>query len=465
MFPFGAPRSRRHLFVAAAFALMTAATFVVGHAQDGNGSVSADVGPASDNDPTFYADVLPILQENCQACHRSGGLDLGGMTAPMALTSYEEARPWAPMIADAVAEGRMPPWHAHPQHQGQFQNERYLAPEDRETLIAWAEGGAPAGDPADAPSQVSFAELETNEDGWSIGQPDLVLTFDEPYLVEDHVEDEYANIPVHVSEEDVPEPMWIKKSELFAGSHAVHHIISDVGSLVPGIEPTVYRDGFARLLQPGPRNILFQMHYHKQPGPGTAVYDQSRAGVIFYEPGEVIEHMVTNAPMGMFTFVIPAGDPDYSMSTREVFEEDTYILNFTPHMHLRGKAARYELTYPDGESEVLLYVPNYDFNWQHTYELKEPVLAPAGSVLELTLWWDNSENNPHNPDPTVDVRWGQPTTDEMGFGFVGIASAEPLNLVVGEPIPQEVLDAAGSGSILDAIDPTFLLNLGGDRPQ
>jgi len=147
----------------------------------------------SDDPPTFYADVLPILQESCQVCHRPGGTNLGGMIAPMSPVTYEETRPWAPMIAHAVAEGQMPPWHAHPRHLGTFRNERYL----------------------------------TDEQKLTIGTPDLVVTFDEPFLVGDHVHDVYENIPVFISEQDVPEYRWIRASEVIAGSHAVHHVISD----------------------------------------------------------------------------------------------------------------------------------------------------------------------------------------------------------------------------------------------
>jgi len=414
------------------------------------------VRPTSDDPPTFYADVLPILQESCQVCHRPGGTNLGGMIAPMSLVTYEETRPWAPMIAHAVAEGQMPPWHAHPRHLGTFRNERYLTDEQKLTIGAWAEAGAPAGDPADAPSAVSFDEIDANEAGWSIGTPDLVVTFDEPFLVGDHVHDVYENIPVFISEQDVPEYRWIRASEVIAGSHAVHHVISDLGGLAPGYEANVYPDGFGRLLAPGPRHVTFQMHYHKQPGPGTAVYDETAAGVIFYEEGDVIRHVVRTEPLGMFTFVIPAGEADYSMSTEYVFQEDSYILTFNPHMHLRGKAAEYTITYPDGESEVLLYVPNYDFNWQHYYHFREPVLAPEGSRLTLKLWWDNSAGNPHNPDPTVNVRWGQPTTDEMGFGFMAYTSAEPQNIAVGEPLSQELIDRS-TGAGLSGLTPASLL--------
>jgi hypothetical protein len=150
-------------------------------------------------------------------------------------------------------------------------------------------------------------------------------------------------------------------------------------------------------------------------------------------------------------FLIPAGDPNYSASMVHTFEEDMQILSFSPHMHLRGKAAKYEITYPDGETEVLLHVPKYDFNWQHGFRFKEPVLAPKGSELELTLWWDNSADNPSNPDPTRHVRFGRPTTDEMGFGFMSMTPVEPREIIVGEPIPEDILGT--QSAVTDTSDP------------
>lgn len=405
--------------------------------------VTASSASASPSTPTFYADVLPVLQENCQVCHTPQGLDLGGMVAPMSFVTYEETRRYSTRIASAIESGYMPPWHAADEHRGQFSNERVLAPEDAATLIAWARGGAPAGDPAAAPPRKRF---EGSETGWSIGTPDLVIQLPEPYLVHDSIEDQYIDFEVTLTPEQLPEDRWVKAVEFRAGSSAVHHIIANpLGGIAPGVGPTVNPDGYSTVLRAG-TTVTFNMHYHKQPGAGTAVWDRSSAAIIFYEPGEVIEHVVESNPLGMFEFKIPPRDPSYSYATSYTFEKDAKIVWLTPHMHLRGKSALYEITRPGAETETLLHVPEYDFNWQHTYHFAEPVLVPAGTRVDLTLWWDNSADNPHNPDPDREVGFGEPTTDEMGFGFMNFIEVEPKHYVVGEPIPADVLDAVVAGN-------------------
>ena len=398
--------------------------------QNANSSRTPSAAP-----PTFYADVLPVLQENCRVCHVQNGLDLGGMKAPMAFTSYEETRRYATRIAAAVESGYMPPWHASEEQRGVFSNERVLAPSDAETLIAWARNGAPAGDPSDAPPAKRFASTET---GWSIGEPDLVIQLPEPYLVADDLEDQYVNFQVEITQEMLPADRWIKAVEFRAGSSAVHHIIANpLGGIAPGVAPRVYPDGYGSVLREG-TTVTFNMHYHKQPGEGTAVWDRSSAAIVFYEPGEIIEHVVDGNDLGMFRFRIPPHDPNYTFSTSYTFDENSEIVWLNPHMHLRGKSALYTITRPGEEPETLLDVPHYDFNWQHTYRFADPVMAPAGTVVDLTLTWDNSADNPYNPDPTREVGFGEPTTDEMGFGFMGFIDVEPVHYVVGEPIPAGI---------------------------
>jgi len=386
--------------------------------------------------PTFTKDVLPILQENCQACHRPQGLNLGGMVAPMPLTTYAEARPWAKSIARVVQARYMPPWHAAPDQHGVFEGERTLTEAEIETLTRWVSTGAAAGAAEDAPPPVEFP---SDESGWVIGKPDLVIKLPEPYLVEDDVEDQYVTIPVRLTEEMLPEDRWIKAVEFRPGSEVVHHIIArPIGGIAPGYQPKVYPDGVSALLRKG-STVAFQMHYHKEPGPGTAVYDQSEVAVRFYEPGEEIRYVIEGDPLGTFRFVIPAGESNYSDEASYTFAKDAQILSFNPHMHLRGKAAKYVAVFPDGSEKVLLDVPHYDFNWQTTYTFKEPVQVPAGTRIDLTLWWDNSAENEANPDPTVEVRWGRPTTAEMGFGWMSFIDAQPRHIVVGEEVPADVL--------------------------
>jgi len=389
-------------------------------------ALAAPLAAANNNDapqtvPTYYGDVQTVLEQKCQVCHRPNGANLGGMVAPMAFTSFQETRPWARSIARQVESGLMPPWHASPEHAGVFVNERSLTAEERATLVAWAKGGAPMGNAADAPP----AKVWERSDGWTIGEPDLVMDMGEDYFVEDDVQDQYVTFETVITEEMLPEPRWIKAVEFRPGGPVVHHIIArPFGGIAPGNDPTVHDDGFGTLVKPG-TTIRWQMHYHKEPGPGTGVWDRSSVALRFYPADYKPDYVMQSASMGKFDFEIPPGDANYVAEKSHTFKRDALLLGYTPHMHLRGKAARYVATYPDGTEEVLLDVPRYDFNWQTHY--KYPAggkRIPAGTEITLTMAWDNSAENPANPDPTQTVVYGGPTTSEMMFGFVSYADAE-----------------------------------------
>ncbi|HUP25988.1 MAG TPA: hypothetical protein VNB06_24010 [Thermoanaerobaculia bacterium] len=374
--------------------------------------------------PTFYKEVLPILQRNCQDCHRPNGANLGGMVAPMSFTTFDETRPWARGIAKEAEAKRMPPWHASPAQHGVFVNERGLADAEIQTLVAWATSGAPEGDAADAPPAREWPESD-----WLIGDVDLVINMgtDDKYFVADEVEDIYVNFVTKITEEVLPGPRWVKAVEFRPGSSVVHHIVAPpLGGIAPGNQPKVYNEGFGTMLKPGD-TIRWSMHYHKEPGPGTGVWDQSKVALKFYPADYKPEHPVLVDPLAKSDFVIPAGDPAYTYATRTKFERDSLLLQLLPHMHLRGKSAKYIAHYPDGTQEVLLEVPRYDFDWQTSYNYPEeaPKLIPAGTEVEFIATWDNSADNPHNPDPTIEVRFGEPTTAEMMFGFLTYADAEP----------------------------------------
>jgi hypothetical protein len=387
--------------------------------------------------PTFYADVLPILQQNCQSCHQDAGMNMGGMVAPWPLVTYDDVAPRARRIANAVTANRMPPWSAAAMHKGDFRNERVLEPADKATIIAWAENGAPAGDPADAPPAPDFLTMASHTGGWSMGEPDLILSFAEPFCLKDEDTDIYINIPVQITEEMLPGDRWIESVE-YRNGPAVHHIISAVSGLVPGAEPNYYPEGYGRVMRAGPREVMFNMHFNKQSGPGTAMCTNIQAGIRFKPDGEVIRYVTGGDGLRIRDFEIPAGESSYSASMEYTFEEDVELMSFMPHMHLRGKAALYEITYPDGQHETLLHVPDYDFNWQHTYEFADRPQIPAGSVLRFTLWWDNSPGNPYNPDPTADIVWGLPTHAEMSQGYMNFRRLEERHIVVGDPVPEDV---------------------------
>jgi hypothetical protein len=352
---------------------------------------------------TFTKDVLPILQRECQTCHRPSGLNMSGMIAPMSLMDYTEVRPWAKSIARVVENRTMPPWHASEEFNGVFRNERTLTNDEIATIERWIEQGAQRGNPKDAPEPAKF-----DESGWNLGQPDLVVSFPEPYFVEDDVEDLYHNISLQLSEEQLPKDRWISSIEFKPGSEVVHHIIGyahapgdDVvageeatrgmlGGNAPGTDVAQYPEGFGIKLPRG-TTLTFAMHYHKEAGPGTGVWDNSQMGFKFHPEDMAIEHPVDITTIAHGTFEVPPRTDTWKVGASRLFEEDTLLLSMMPHMHLRGKAARYTAFYPDGTSQVLLDVPVYDFNWQTQYDLNEPKLIPRGTRIEMELWYDNSD--------------------------------------------------------------------------
>jgi hypothetical protein len=375
--------------------------------------------------PTFTKDVAPILYKNCVECHRATGM------APMSLTTYDDARPWARAVKQKVVAREMPPWGADPAI-GTFANDPSLKPSEIDTIVAWVDGGAPQGDPNDLPAMPTFA------DGWTIGQPDLVFKMQQPFNVpaDGTVPYMYVTIPTHLKED-----VWIRGVELKpTDRRVVHHIISTLvegngqtpdpkpkltrdpnrkelggglGGLVPGRLYSLYEGGVARKIPAG-ADIVLQMHYTTI---GQPVVDQTEIGIVLAkEPPKNLRPEGGGAIPNM-GFAIPPGDPNYAVSGQTKFDRDVYLSGLYPHMHVRGKDATYTVVYPDGREEVVLRVPKYDFNWQLSYRLAEPKLLPKGSVLKVTMHYDNSRGNRYNPDPTQEVRWGEQTWEEMMLGY------------------------------------------------
>ncbi len=401
---------------------------------------------AQDSAPTFYGDALPVFQDNCAACHQPEGPKVGGITAPMSLLDYEQAKIWAPLIKNALVTGYMPPWGAHERHRGEFKGERYIDDKDKALLIAWVDGGALEGNPdaaADAAGIVSNSVgTQMPESGWWIGEPDLVVGFERPVRVADEVEDWQPTIAMPVPEGAHTKPRWISMAELAPGGAWVHHIVSShMGVGVPGRGPFTYPEGWGVLMPEDPF-ITVNMHYHKDPGAGTGVVDNTQAGFVFYEDGDVIDHVVETNLLPHSGWTIPPGDPNYEVNNTHEITEDIFLLSMGPHMHYRGKAMRYELEYPDGERETLLWVPDYDFNWQFLYEYEEPKFIPAGSTLHMSWWFDNSERNRFNPDPQAAVEYGPATTDEMANARIYYAPTTKRGIVVGRDLPADVLESA-----------------------
>ncbi|MEK7793145.1 MAG: hypothetical protein AAB353_01375 [Candidatus Hydrogenedentota bacterium] len=395
--------------------LMGAAVVVLG---------SSAFAASTSDAPTFTKDVLPILQENCLDCHRPATVGTSGMVAPMSLTTYEEVRPWSKAIAKAVQARYMPPWFASHDFSGVFRNERSLSDNEIATIAKWSETGAKRGNPADAPAPLTF---ETKE--WWVGEPDLIVQLPEPVWVGDDVQDWQPNIDIPLTADMLPEDRWIRAIECVPGNtEIVHHIVlykksegpggfgQNIGGLAPGSEPSLIQDGYGILLEKG--SILnANMHYHKEAGPGTGAYDQSRLGFHFYPKGQEIKP-IHIAPIGNMDFEIPPGRAAWTVGMAQSFDKSFKILSYLPHMHLRGVKAEYVAHYPDGKTEHLLDVPAYDYNWQLNYEYAQAKSFPAGTRIEAKMWFDNSTANVSNPDPNKSIRFGIETTAEMALAWM-----------------------------------------------
>lgn len=391
--------------------------------------------PAS---PTFYKDILPILQDHCQSCHRAGEI------APMPLVTFEQAKPWATAIAHTVQTKMMPPWFADPRY-GKFANDPSLSEQQITKISAWAAADAPAGDPHDAPNPRKWRE------GWNISQPDLVLKMPQPVKIpaEGEVEYTYEIIPTHFTED-----RWAQMAEFRPGSPAhVHHAVvyirppdskwlrhAPVGEpftastlsdpeekrqahettsdlllvYAPGSSPDQWPDGMAKFIPAG-SDLVFQMHYTTN---GTAAQDQTSIGMVFAKTAP--KQRVITLQLNDHALIIPPGADDFRVQVHGTLPNDATLLSLFPHMHLRGKRFEYDIVHDDGTVDPLLRV-NYHFHWQLSYRLAEPRLLKAGTRLRAVAWYDNSKNNPHNPDPTKTVTWGDQTSDEMMVGFFDVA--------------------------------------------
>ncbi len=379
-------------------------------------------GPIQLGPVTFASDVAPIVQEKCQACHRPG------QAAPFSLLNYDDARKWSTSIAEVVQERRMPPWHADPRY-GHFANDRSLTPRQRAILLAWVEQGSPLGDPAKLPSPRTFPE------GWSIGTPDIVFEIPQPNEVPavgvvDYV---IVGVPSNFSRD-----MWVQAAEIRPDVRSVvHHVIvyvqapggngrgrgsfEHLAAYVPGDVPTSYPDGIAKKVPAGSK-LIFQIHYTPD---GTPRTDRSKIGLVFARAP--VKHQAHTRPIEQRRFEIPAGADNHEVKSSETFRSDIHLYSLSPHMHLRGKDFKYTATYPDGRSEVLLSVPAYDFGWQSAFVLAETKPIPKGTRIDCVAHFDNSANNPSNPDPAQAVRWGEQSFEEMMMGYFDYVDDAPAD--------------------------------------
>jgi peroxiredoxin len=374
--------------------------------------------PDASSKVTYANQVSRILNNRCVSCHRAGEI------GPFAMTNYEEVSGWADMIAEVVRDRRMPPWHADPKY-GHFSNDRSLPEAEKEILCQWAAAGAPKGNLKELPPAPRFV------DGWRLPKsPDQVIAMStKPYHVPAEGTVEYKYFAV---DPGFTQDRWIKGMEGRPGNAAVvHHVVvfaqkkgnrdelkrQLLAGYAPGSAPVMYPPGMAKFVPAG-SELLFQMHYTPN---GTVQDDVSKVGFIYADPSEVT-HLVETVAAVNSGFAIPPGADDYTVEADSfAFNFDMELLSLAPHMHFRGKSFLYEVRYPDGRKETLLDVPRYDFGWQTAYDLTRRLHLPKGTTFHCTAQFDNSANNPNNPDPRSTVRWGDQTWEEMMVGFYDVA--------------------------------------------
>jgi mono/diheme cytochrome c family protein/peroxiredoxin len=392
---------------------------------------------------TYSEHIAPLLQRNCQQCHRPGGI------GPFALMNYDQALAWADDIRRFTADGSMPPWKPV-EGWGDFRNRRSMSHEEIQQIDRWVQAGCPEGDRSRLPPPPQFV------DGWTLGEPDFILGPSEPYTVSSDGKDEYRCFVLPTNFDD---DQYVVALEVLPGNmRVVHHVIafidtsgrsnkldaadsgpgytttqatpgflpvSGLGGWAPGNVPDRLPDGMAKVLPKG-ANVVMQVHYHKT---GKAEIDQTRLGVhLAKKPIERAVRVLPVMPFGgpLSGMEIPAGADHHEIRCSVTLPVDMQAIGVTPHMHLLGKDMQLTATSPDGRVERLLYVKNWDFNWQEGYKFRRPVALARGTRIDMVAHFDNStanQNNPRNP-PEV-VGWGEQTFDEMCIAFLEWAPQQP----------------------------------------
>jgi hypothetical protein len=422
--------------------------------------------------PTFYKDVLPILQTHCQSCHRPGEV------APMSLVTYEQARPWAAGIKKATQLKQMPPWFAEPGY-GHYANEaeKVLSPPELETLAAWADNGAPAGDPAAAPAARVFPT------GWNI-TPDIVIEMPKAFELPARGTINYKYVLVKTN---FPEDMWVVSAEMRPGNPAVlHHgkvwvrppgskwmenavpgeayemetqrdilgrnAVEDgndiLGKFNPGLGPQRFdRQGAAKFIPKG-SDLIYELHYTTS---GTPTSDVSKLGLVLSKTPPDTRYYFHAGPTAL-NLAIPPGEGAAEVVSEVTLGENAQLVYAQPHMHLRGKDFELRVVSPAGDSRIVLK-GRFNFEWQMGYELAEPVAIPKGSKIQFITHFDNSPANRFNPDPMTKVVWGPQNWDEMSNCFIGVVfdrstSPEKVFLKSG----PSLLPRSESGPTLEALN-------------
>jgi hypothetical protein len=428
---------------------------------------------------TYSRDIAPILYQKCTACHHPNDI------APMSLMDYKSVRPWAKAVRQAVRLKRMPPWFAD-SATGHFSNDPSLSDCERKIITEWVDQGAEEGDPRDMPPPPSYV------DGWHIGKPDVVFDIGQDHVIKSTSVDEYIYFTVPTN---FTEGHWVQAVELRPGNRkVVHHahvsvvepetpktasdsaktgrsfsdylvrtsdglrhmkldspVVNDacaysgpeidrlhiagegaLGSYLPGMPPDNYRKDTAKWIPAGAQ-LRFQIHYHSEGAKSEeSVTDRTSVGLIFASTAP--SHPLRRLDVDNDFFALPPGGDAEEVKQCATFDSDSLLLSLTPHMHYRGRDARFEIQRPGQPPETLLFVPKYDFNWQLKYQLQDPVFVPKGTRLILTFHYDNSQNNRLNPDPSRMIRWGEPSQEEMMSGWIDYIEVPPNTASAHQPI-------------------------------
>lgn len=399
---------------------------------------------------TYYRDVLPILQNHCQSCHRPGEV------GPFALMTYRQAVNWSTDIKEFTGNHKMPPWK--PTTGPGFHSERKLTDPQIATLAAWVDGGTPAGDPKDAPPARVFPQ------GWQLGKPDIILTPAEPFHLAGAGGDRFRCFALPTN---LPEDSYVSAIEVRPGNpRVVHHALlfvdpsgqgrkleqaakdhapgadgkdhgpgytvkmgvgfvpsgglGGLGGWAPGQMARVLPDGTGYFL-PKNADVILQVHYHRD---GKDEQDQTTIG-LYLAKKPVQKRFQSVVVPGRF-FRIPAGDDHFQVTGAVTLKQDCELHSVMPHMHLLGRSIKVTMTPPDGPAQTLVAIDDWDYNWQETYFFKQPIAVKAGTRLEIDAIYDNSAGNPNNPNqPPKSVFFGEQTTNEMCFGFIGATSDKP----------------------------------------
>ncbi len=367
---------------------------------------------------TYHNQISRLINRHCARCHREGGV------GPFALDTYNDLTAHSAMVRAVVQGGTMPPWFAaksDPSKASPWANDASLTPTEQQDLVDWIDAGHPLGNIADAP------EPRAVEGVWQIGQPDLILEFPQAIAIQATGVMPYKHVVINTQ---FPQDRWVQAVEVLPGdSSVVHHALVLLGEsgkqpedtvnywagYAPGNGARTYPSDYARRLPKG-ASLVFQMHYTPN---GKATQDKTRIGFRFAESKPKFE--VRTASVLNTQFAIPPRAKNYQVESTLRVPKDIRVLGYLAHHHLRGAAARYELADHSGRSETLLDIPDYDFNWQLFYRYSDPPVLKQGSTIRYTAWYDNSQDNPANPNPNVTVRWGPQTHHEMHIGYVEYA--------------------------------------------